>query len=207
MDRTGILIALEGIDGTGKSTQLRLLTEELSRRGHDVVATREPTNGPFGRRIRDLYVNRRQASPGEELELFMADRRQHVLEVIAPALVAGKIVLTDRYYFSTAAYQGAAGHDPEVILKQNETFAPVPDLVFLLILPPAVGIDRIRSLRREQLNDFEQEHELCRVARIFDEIERPFIIRLDGLEGIEEIHHRMLKRIEQLLAERGRSEQ
>jgi dTMP kinase len=203
MDRTGILIALEGIDGTGKSTQLRLLTEELSRRGHEVVATREPTNGPFGRRIRELYVNRAQASPGEELALFMADRRQHVREVIVPALAAGKIVLTDRYYFSTAAYQGAAGHDPEIILRENEEFAPVPDLVFMLVLPPEVGIDRIRSLRREQLNDFEQEHELCRVARIFDEIKRPFIIRLDGLEGIEEIHRRMLKRIEQFLAAQG----
>jgi dTMP kinase len=207
MDRTGILIALEGIDGTGKSTQLRLLAEELSRRGFDVVATREPTDGPFGRRIRDLYVNRRQASPGEELELFMADRRQHVREVIAPALASGKIVLTDRYYFSTAAYQGAAGQEPEAILQENETFAPVPDLVFLLILPPEVGIDRIRSLRREQLNDFEQEHELCRVARIFEEIKRPFIIRIDGLQDIDEIHRRMLKRIEQLLAARGQSEQ
>jgi dTMP kinase len=203
MKRTGILIAIEGIDGTGKSTQLRLLAEELSRRGIEVVATREPTNGPYGRKIRELYGNRRQASPGEELELFLADRRQHVREVIEPALAEGKVVITDRYYFSTAAYQGAAGQDPEEIVKKNELFAPVPDLVFLLVLPPAVGVDRIRSLRREELNDFEQEHELCKVAAIFDRLARPFLFRLDGQKSVEEINRRMLARLEQLLAERG----
>jgi dTMP kinase len=203
MNRTGVLIAIEGIDGTGKSTQLRLLAEELSRRGFEVVATREPTNGPHGRRIRELYGNRRQVSPDEELELFMADRRQHVREVIQPALAAGKIVLTDRYYFSTAAYQGAAGRDPEVILRANEAFAPVPDLLFLLVLPPALGIERIRSLRREQLNDFEQEHELRRVAAIFDRLARPFLVRLDAAESVAEIQNRLLAKIEHFLAERG----
>jgi dTMP kinase len=203
MDGTGVLIALEGIDGTGKSTQVRLLAEELSGRGYEVVATREPTDGPFGRRIRELYLNRWQAAPGEELELFIADRRQHVRELIEPALAAGKIVITDRYYLSTAAYQGAAGYDPEAILKENEAFAPKPDLVFLLALPPAVGVERIRSLRGDQLNDFEQEDELGRVASIFDEIKRPFIIRVEGRLEIEDIHRCLLDHLEKLLAKRG----
>jgi dTMP kinase len=197
--RAGILIAIEGIDGTGKSTQLRLLTEELGRRGYEVVATREPTDGSSGRKIRELYLNRRHATPAEELALFMADRREHVEEVIAPALAAGKIVLTDRYYFSTAAYQGAAGHDPEAILRENESFAPEPDLVLLLELPPAMSIERIKSLRGEELNDFEQEHNLNRVAAVFARLQRPFIVRIDGAQEAAAVHRRILEHVERLL--------
>lgn len=201
--RVGILIAVEGIDGTGKSTQLRLLAEELTRRGYPVVATREPTDGPYGRKIRELYVNRQQVTPAEELALFMADRREHVQEVIAPALAAGKIVLTDRYYFSTAAYQGAAGHDPEAVLRENESFAPEPDLVLMLELPPAVGIERIQSLRGDALNDFEQEHNLSRVAAVFASLERPCIVRIDGTQEVRAVHRRILEQVEKVLAHRA----
>jgi len=121
--RAGLLIAFEGIDGTGKTTQIRLLAEKLTARGHRVVATREPTDGKYGRKIRELFTKRHHVSAQEELDLFIADRKEHVREVIAPALAAGKIVLTDRYYFSTAAYQGAAGQDPEKIIKLNQAFA------------------------------------------------------------------------------------
>ena len=119
----GILIAIEGIDGTGKSTQLKLLGDYLRRRGCTVVETREPTEGPYGQKIRKLYVDRGQCTLEEELELFIEDRRQHVREVIAPALAQGHVVLTDRYYFSTAAYQGAAGMDPDEVFARN-SFAP-----------------------------------------------------------------------------------
>ncbi|MDA8165284.1 MAG: dTMP kinase [Desulfobacteraceae bacterium] len=198
--RPGILIAIEGIDGTGKSTQLRLLAGELVRRGHEVVATREPTDGPFGLKIRELFLNRGQVSPAEELALFVADRREHVRDVIEPALAAGKIVLTDRYYFSTAAYQGAAGHDPEAILRENESFAPEPDLVLLLDLPPAKGIERIESLRGERLNEFEQEQNLRRVAAIFASLRRPCIVRIDAAGDAAAVHGLILAQVERLLA-------
>ncbi|HSH14189.1 MAG TPA: dTMP kinase, partial [Desulfurivibrionaceae bacterium] len=131
MSRRGLLIAVEGIDGTGKSSQVRLLAETLKGKGYPVVVTREPTDGPYGRQIRSFFLKRQQLSPEAELELFMNDRRQHVRELVAPALAAGEIVITDRYYLSTAAYQGAAGRDPEEIMTANEAFAPVPDLVLL----------------------------------------------------------------------------
>ncbi len=146
--RNGLLIAFEGIDGTGKSTQLQLLASFLQELGCRVITTREPTDGPFGRRIRELYVDRDSCSPEEELELFIEDRRQHVQELIEPQLRAGSIVLTDRYYFSTAAYQGAAGMDVEGIFTRNG-FAPVPDLVILLTMDPEVSIARIREGRGE----------------------------------------------------------
>ena len=94
----GLFIVFEGIDGTGKSTQVRLLTEKLKKLGYAVVATREPTDGPYGQKIRELFLDRNTVSQDEELELFMADRAQHVEQVIAPALSDGRIVISDRYY-------------------------------------------------------------------------------------------------------------
>ncbi|OGQ96148.1 MAG: dTMP kinase [Deltaproteobacteria bacterium RIFOXYD12_FULL_57_12] len=196
----GVLIAFEGIDGTGKSTQLRLLAEELQRRGYKVVQTREPTDGPFGRRLRELFADRQSMSREAELELFMADRRQHVEEVIGPALRDGRVVLTDRYYFSTAAYQGAAGFDPDEIIRMNEQFAPVPDLVLLLVASPATGVDRIRCGRGEALNDFEQEEGLQRVAAVFDRLRAACIERVDASLSIDAVQRTVLELVNRRLA-------
>ena len=202
MSRRGLLLAVEGIDGTGKSTQVRRLAETLREDGYPVVVTREPTDGPYGRQIRDFFAKRHQLSPAAELELFMNDRRQHVREVIAPALAAGRIVVTDRYYLSTAAYQGAAGRDPEEIMAANEAFAPVPDLVLLLTLPPALGIRRIRELRGETLNDFEQEESLGKVAKIFASLQRDYITRIDASGTLAEVQELIGARVRALLAEK-----
>ena len=104
MPHSGKLIVFEGIDGTGKSTQLTLLEKVLRELQIPVVSTREPTEGTYGRRIRALYTDRGSFSLQDELQLFLADRREHVRECIAPALAAGKIVLCDRYVLSTIAY-------------------------------------------------------------------------------------------------------
>jgi dTMP kinase len=198
-ERVGRLIAFEGIDGTGKTTQIRLLAETLRRAGHVVVTTREPTDGPVGRKIRDLFVSREKISNEEELELFLSDRRQHVEEVIRPGLAAGNIVLTDRYYLSTAAYQGAIGFDPREIIRQNEKFAPVPDLALILSIPAALGVDRIRTLRGERLNAFEQETELRRVAAIFDTLDYLYIRRIDGTRSIADVQEAVLHEVLLLL--------
>jgi dTMP kinase len=176
--RTGLLVAFEGIDGTGKSTQLRLLEEWLRAQGEDVLATREPTDGTYGRRIRELYINRDACTPEEELELFIQDRKEHVKEVIRPALAAGRVVLTDRYYYSTAAYQGANGLDVQAVLDRNR-FAPRPDLVILLTMPPELSAQRISS-RGEQLNAFEQLDALRRVSALFASFADPWLCRIDA---------------------------
>jgi dTMP kinase len=174
----GVLVAFEGIDGTGKSTQIRLLAESLRDMGHTVQLTREPTDGPVGQRIRELYI-------------------------IQPSLAAGRIVLTDRYYLSTAAYQGAAGLDPAEIIRRNELFAPVPDLVILLVVPPVLGIERIRTLRGEALNAFEQEAELERVAAIFDQLNQKYIKRIDATQSVAAVQQAVFAEVKQFLSGRG----
>ena len=196
--KQGFLIVFEGIDGTGKTTQVRMLAGALRSRGHGVVETREPTGGAYGKKIRQLYEDRSGVTKEEELRLFIADRREHVENLIKPSLAEGKIVITDRYYFSTAAYQGAAGHDPQQIIRDNEAFAPVPDLVFLLVLPVEVGIHRICNVRRDCLNDFEKEDSLKKVAKVFDSIDYDYIERIDATQTPEQVHEEVMRRLDRI---------
>ena len=200
--KRGLLIAFEGIDGTGKSTQLPLLAEWLRGQGHTVVETREPTDGPYGREIRALYRDRSRVSRERELELFVLDRRQHVTECILPALEQGRIVLTDRYYFSTAAYQGAGGSDPAAIFAAN-AFAPEPDLVLLLTLPVGEGVARIRDLRGETLNDFEQQEQLEKVAALFASFPHDCIVRIQAARPVAAVQAAIREAVRPLLVHRG----
>jgi dTMP kinase len=210
----GLLIVFEGIDGTGKSTQMSLLATALKEKGLAVVETREPTNGLFGQQIRALYTHRNGVSREQELELFLADRREHVQNLLVPALQEGKIVLCDRYFLSTAAYQGTTlglgegdrlssgaisdGFSPAEIIEKNN-FAPTPDLALLFCAPPKIGIERITQGRGETLNDFEQESALNKVAAIFDRLDLPYIHRINASGSIESIHQSVLQAVAPLL--------
>jgi len=196
--RTGLLIVFEGTDGTGKSTQLQLLGHFLRIQGYPVITTREPTTGRYGREIRSLYLHRDKYSREEELELFLADRREHGQSLVGPALCQGKIVLCDRYFLSTAAYQGARGFDPEEILSRNR-FAPDPDLALLFQVPLDTGIKRITSGRGDTLNDFEQRDNLEKVAAIFSSIKRTYIQPIDASGSIEEVHREVVEYVKPLL--------
>ena len=200
--KRGLLIAFEGIDGTGKSTQLPLLADWLRGQGCAVVETREPTDGPYGREIRALYRDRSRVSRERELELFVLDRRQHVTECILPALEQGRIVLTDRYYFSTAAYQGAGGSDPAAIFAAN-AFAPEPDLVLLLTLPVGEGVARIRDLRGETLNDFEQQEQLEKVAALFASFPHDCIVRIQAARPVTAVQAAIREAVRPLLVHQG----
>ncbi len=197
-DRTGCFIVFEGIDGCGKSTQLKHLADALRNQGHEVVETREPTEGFYGQKIRALYRDRSAATPEQELELFIEDRREHIQQVIQPSLDNGRIVLCDRYYFSTAAYQGAAGCDPEEIIALHH-FAPVPDLVIVIDIEPRESIRRITEQRGDQPNDFEQLESLEKVDSIFSQMELPYMERIDGSAPEYEVHHRVLGLVNRLL--------
>lgn len=174
----GSLIVFEGIDGAGKTTQARHLAGSLASRGHEVVSTKEPTDGPSGRRLRASATTGRLPAD-EELALFVADRREHVRDRIAPALARGAVVIVDRYYFSTAAYQGARGLDWNEILALHATFAPTPDRLILLDVDPGVGVARVR--RRDVVeNAFEREEDLRLARGIFLQIPGDFVRRFDA---------------------------
>lgn len=202
--KKGMLIAFEGIDGTGKTSQLQDLANHLRCQGMTVVETREPTDGPYGRQIRELYTKRDTVTMEEEIDLFIADRRQHVTECIQPALDRGSIVLTDRYYYSTAAYQGALGADPQFILQRN-TFAPRPDLVLLLTMSVEVSIRRIQEQRQEQLNDFEQAAQLEKVAALFDSFDDPAIVRIEAGGSFAEVQQRIRETVDRVCVQKQQS--
>ena len=194
----GLFVIFEGIDGTGKSTQHHLLAEKLEQLGYAVVSTFEPTEGPFGQKIRELFVDRGAVSNEEELELFIADRDQHVQEVLKPALADGCVVVCDRYYLSTVAYQGANGMDPDYIMKKNKDF-PAPDLAIILEIEPAQGIQRIQNQRNENPNTFEEESNLTKVAAIFTSMQHPYIKRICASDSIEIVQNHVLKAVEETL--------
>lgn len=132
-------ITFEGIDGCGKSTQLRMLASELRLRGREVVSTREPGGTPLGTRVRQLVLDtEEQVDPLAELLLYAADRAQHVRTLVRPALESGHVVLSDRYADATVAYQGAGRGFPDAIVSEVVALATgglMPDLTLIFDLP------------------------------------------------------------------------
>ena len=183
-----MLIAVEGIDGSGKTTVVRFLIEELRKRGYDVVAFKEPTDSEYGRRIRQI-LKERKVSPEEELKLFIKDREFDVQNNILPALKSGKIVIMDRYYYSTIAYQGALGLDVEMIRKLNEQF-PKPDLVIILDVSPETALKRIKAKRRP--DRFEDLEYLRKVREIFLSLKNNVVV-VDAERNIEDVKRDVLK--------------
>lgn len=195
----GLFIAIEGIDGTGKSTQAKRLGEWLASQGREVVLSREPTAGPWGTKVRESAATGR-LSPEDELLYFLNDRRQHVEELIAPSLAAGKVVILDRYYFSTMAYQGARGFDPAEIRSKNETFAPVPDLLLIMDLDVDVALARIGS-RGDTANEFEKRENLERCREIFLSLrDEPFVRVIDTVGTLDEVELRIREAVAASLA-------
>ena len=143
-------ITFEGIDGCGKSTQLRMLASELRLRGREVVVTREPGGTPLGTRVRQLVLDsEEQVDPLAELLLYAADRAQHVRALVRPALESGHVVLSDRYADATVAYQGAGRGFPDEIVAEVVALATgglMPDLTLIFDLP--VDESQRRAARR-----------------------------------------------------------
>ena len=198
MGNKGLLIVFEGIDGSGKTTQAKTLLRGLRARGIAAVFFREPTGGRWGREIRRKAIRRDSLTPGEELELFVKDRREDVAKNLGPALAAGNVVVLDRYYLSTIAYQGAKGLDPGRILRMNETFAPKPDLVFILDVEAGTGLSRIGDRKRKE-ELFEREDYLDKVRELFNGFRGRKIIHIDGTGDRKTISAVILEKVLQVL--------
>ena len=194
----GLLIVFEGIDGSGKSTQCRMLADLLNKKGIANISFAEPTRGKWGMKIRQLLAKGRNGiSADEELEWFMNDRREDVEQNIEPALKAGKVVLMDRYYFSTAAYQGALGFDPQEIKAENEKFAPVPDRVLVFHNSPEKSLERIES-SREGKSAFEKRDYLIEVQKVFRSFTGSNIRFISSDPSVEKVHEQVLREVQDL---------
>ncbi len=189
----GQLIVLEGTDGSGKSTQLPRLALRLEAAGQRVVRTREPYDCPAGRAIRAMARSSKRVAPEQELAWFVEQRRAHVREVVRPALARGEIVLSDRYFVSTAAYQGARGLDAAAILAASEAEFPLPDLVLWLDLPVADGLARAEARGDPHEPAFEEREFLERVREILGQLARGYIERVDARGAPDEIEERIAR--------------
>ncbi len=196
----GWLIVLEGIDGVGKSTQCRMLREYLEGKQVPVVQLYEPTHGTWGKQVRKILVEGRNGiSPEKELDLFIKDRMENVELNIMPALDDNKVVLIDRYYYSTAAYQGALDLDPNMILEKNQAFAPKPDCVLFMTLPVEQSLERIKVSRGEEPNEFEKLDYLKRVQEIFNSFSDDNFVPIDCSPPLNDVHKSICDAVDRLL--------
>lgn len=188
----GLLVAVEGIDGAGKTSIATLLAQWCGERGLACTISKEPTGLTHGQKLRESAQTGRLTLE-QELELFILDRQDHVQRAIAPALAEGHIVILDRYYWSTAAYQGGRGADPRRIVADNEAFAPKPDLILVLDVEVATGLDRIGK-RGDEPNSFENLAGLARAREIFLELaaETPSAKVIHAEKGFREVNREAL---------------
>ena len=171
----GVLVNLQGIDGCGKSTQSKLLLEKLEGEGEKVIILKEPTKRPHGQKLWDVLHGKRKATNEEILELFVLDRIQHVEEKIQPALDDGTVILMDRYYYSSMAYQVAGGIDVEEI-REKHAFAPKPDIVLIFDLPVSIALERVKG--HSDADEFEKEEHLEKVRGAYLDLENDPLVRI-----------------------------
>lgn len=196
----GKFITFEGIEGCGKTTQIKLLNEYLKKRGIKTVLTREPGGTLIGDEIRKtlLDANNKKMHPVTELLLYSASRRQHLEELIKPAIAEGKFVLCDRYSDSTTAYQGAARKIGGKILTDLDkiaTDALKPDLTIIFDIDPKEGLKRVAG--RGTLDRLEQEefnfHERVRNGYLEIAKAEPKRVKvLDASKKIEDLHKEII---------------
>lgn len=203
--KRGVFITFEGIEGSGKTTQIKKLRDYLQIADCTVISTREPGGTPVADKIRDVLLSTHSEKVNDkaELLLYLASRAQHVHSIIKPALYQGIIVLCDRFSDATIAYQGyGRGLDIDFLQKLNRygTDGLKPDLTILLDLTAEIGISRIRRNRKENLDRLESEsiefHERVRRGYLQVAASEPerFVV-IDGTLGEEEIFGRIKEEV------------
>lgn len=195
----GLFIAFEGGDGAGKSTQVELLRAALEARGRTVTVTRQPGGTRLGQQIRDLVLHGEHVAPRAEALLFAADKAHHVEELIAPALRAGHVVLTDRYTDSSVAYQGAGRSLGAQEIHDLTMWAVddlVPDLTVIVDISAAEGRRRRGEVHDRLESEQDDFHEAIRahfLAMAAGNPQRYLVV--DGLAAPGEIHEQVLARL------------
>ncbi|MGC8896551.1 MAG: dTMP kinase [Candidatus Bathyarchaeia archaeon] len=172
----GVFICIEGLDGCGKTTQAKLLVKALRKAGYNAVYTAEPSRGKIGKFIKQYCLHGSQRASVVEALLFAADRVEHLEREVIPALKTGMVVVSDRYVFSSLAYQGAAGLDLEWIEKVNG-HAIMPDLALFIDVEPEVAIGRVKP-RKSVMENLETQRKVREVYMKF--VESGKLVLVDG---------------------------
>jgi dTMP kinase len=189
LERRGFFICVEGLDGCGKTTQAKILVRKLRKMGYNTVYTAEPSRGKIGRFIKRycLHGGRRVSSIVEAL-LFAADRYEHVESEIIPALKDGKIVVSDRYMYSSLAYQGAAGLSLDWIRRVNE-HAVTPNLAIFIDVEPDTVIQRLKP-KKSVMENLETQ---CKVREVYMKfVENGELVKVDGNRSKEKVAEEIL---------------
>lgn len=204
-----MFITMEGGEGSGKSTAIREIVEELTKEGYQVVLTREPGGTPISEEIRSIILDKKNTDmdPRTEALLYAASRRQHIVQKILPALKEGKIVICDRYLDSSLAYQGGArgiGIDKVYEMNQFATDGLLPDLTILFDIEPEEGLKRIAANSGREVNRLDIErlpfHKAVRSA--FHELVKKFPNRyvvIDASKGKQEVYEEAFNAIKERL--------
>ena len=190
----GKLIVIEGIDGSGKSTCAKNLTEKLNSINIKTIYTFEPTHSHYGAKLREGMLSE-DLDAEEELLLFVKDRKEHIEYMIKPALEEGYFIILDRYFYSSIAYQGAKGININLIINMHKDFIIKPDIVFIFHLPIDIALNRIIS-KRGIADRFENETYLKKVDKIFHSFNEPFIYHIDTDKDIKIINDELFNILE-----------
>jgi dTMP kinase len=201
----GFFIVVEGMDGSGKSTQTQILFKHLKQELGDVIFTFNPTSGPIGKLLTEQYLKHKDL-PTVDAFLFCADRAEHVKEVILPALENKMVVVCDRYYHSTLAYQQTQGLPLQWLIEMNSKF-PKPDLTIFVDVPPEVCMERMEkdpAEKRKPDNRMKFEKlEFLKKLRVNylqlpNALKNEKIVIIDGNRSMEEVHADIVKEVEKL---------
>jgi dTMP kinase len=199
-----MFVTFEGVDGSGKSTQARLLAEWLEASGHRVLLTREPGGTPVGEAVRKLVLDGDEMTDWTEAALFAAARAEHVARAIRPALEAGLHVVCDRYLDSSVAYQGIARGLGEGLVRElslTVTGGLLPERTFVLLVDPAAALARSSSARRDRIEraaDGFMER-VDEAYRTLARAEPARIVALDGARSAEELHEEIREHVHAVL--------
>jgi len=196
----GKFIVFEGLDGSGQSTQTSLLRDFLIEKGEQVLITKEPTkDSEAGKKIRQILDEKTKEDPAELQKLFAKDREEHLEKVIIPALQEGKIVISDRYFYSSLAFGSSDGVDLEWLTKLNDGFL-LPDIAFILKVSPKICVERIDK-RGTAKTLFEKEAKLAKVWEGYEKLAEIFknIIIINGEKPIQEVFEDIKRKCQLLI--------
>ena len=203
----GIFIVIDGIDGSGKGEIVKKLHNHLfsKSKSYSILTTREPTNGMHGMKIRKILETEKNPdeNAGNLLELFIKDREEHVEDVIAPFLKNSdggnaNIVICDRYYHSTIAFQSTQGIDTDELIKKNSKF-PKPDITFILDLEPETAMKRMSGREKEKFENLDFMKSLRKKFLELPKLLNERIIIIDASKNVEKVFEDVKKEVDRII--------